>query len=549
MNAFAVPVCIYIEVKIMLKAILVNERKNMNIMIQEMINWNALGITVTATAETGDEALEKIIEEVPDIVILNAKIRGISGPELVRIARDNGVFPEYIIIAGPRSFEAVYSAMQCGITEYLVGALDLKKLTDTLKKVSGKRMQNELAEQNEARERRLFEMNKDIIRRHFISNVLNGSIDTVNTINRVNGEFLFNFRPGTYEVMIICPDFAEDASITKNELDNILDGIGMVVSDQIGKRCIEHVWFRRRSVIVCVLNYEGDMHGDYEQLFDRLSRITKEKGGSLTIALGVRVDELRNIRKSLQTAEESMGYRLTLGTDKIIPYGIVKFSDTKLEDIFTAGIERRIRNSIVAFNSEELRNVVLDLFNTMDSIGDINPLLYWDVSNRIADMLLASLRDKNIFIGSIETMSNDFKRILLLAPTPAHICATVNSWVTGIIERVVYDENTKESRAIRIAKAYIKEHYMEQIKLDEIAKVTSLNSSYFSTLFKKETGENFSDFLIGCRLTEAKKLLKETTLTINEITSAIGYSDSKYFSKLFVKNVGITPSEYRKIYA
>ena len=134
----------------MLKAILVNERKNMNIMIQEMINWNALGITVTATAETGDEALEKIIEEVPDIVILNAKIRGISGPELVRIARDNGVFPEYIIIAGPRSFEAVYSAMQCGITEYLVGALDLKKLTDTLKKVSGKRMQNELAEQNEA---------------------------------------------------------------------------------------------------------------------------------------------------------------------------------------------------------------------------------------------------------------------------------------------------------------------------------------------------------------------------------------------------------------
>ena len=90
---------------------------------------------------------------------------------------------------------------------------------------------------------------------------------------------------------------------------------------------------------------------------------------------------------------------------------------------------------------------------------------------------------------------------------------------------------------------------MEQIKLDEIAKVTSLNSSYFSTLFKKETGENFSDFLIGCRLTEAKKLLKETTLTINEITSAIGYSDSKYFSKLFVKNVGITPSEYRKIYA
>ena len=118
----------------MLKAVLVNEKKNMNMMIREMINWNSLGIAVTATAETGDEALEKIMTELPDIVIMNAKLKGMSVSEVVRIARDNGVSPDYIIISGLRSFEAVYSALKCGVTEYLVGALDLKELTETLKR-------------------------------------------------------------------------------------------------------------------------------------------------------------------------------------------------------------------------------------------------------------------------------------------------------------------------------------------------------------------------------------------------------------------------------
>jgi len=533
----------------MLKAVLVNERKNMNMMIREMVSWNALDIAVVATAETGEEALEKIVREAPDVVVMSARIKGLSGPEVVRAAREYGVSPEYIIIAGPRSFEAVYAALQCGVSDYLVGALDLKKLTDALRKVSIRRSQTERSEQNAARERRIFEMNRDIIRRHFISNVLSGASDSVNTINRVNGEFLFDFRPGTYEVAVLCPDFSEGNQVTTTELEDLLDEIGAVASRQFAGHCQEHVWFRRRSVDVCVLNYVGDIHTCFEQLYEQLRELTASRGGTITLALGTRETELRSIRTSFDAAMRALSYRLTLGTDRIIPYGLLQFNSVPVEEVFTGGIERRLRMSIVAFNGTELRAAITDLFTAVDAIEDVDPYLYWEVSNRIAELILESLKDKNILVGSAESMFSDFRRMLLLASTPSQVCAAVKVWAVTLIERVIYDEDSKESRAVRVAKAFIKDHYVEQVKLDDLSRVTGLNASYLSTLFKKETGQNFSEFLIECRLNEAKKLLRETTLTINEITEHIGYGDSKYFSKLFVKNIGLTPSEYRRIYA
>jgi two-component system response regulator YesN len=100
-----------------------------------------------------------------------------------------------------------------------------------------------------------------------------------------------------------------------------------------------------------------------------------------------------------------------------------------------------------------------------------------------------------------------------------------------------------------VAKQYIAEHYREQIKLEDVARQVHLNPVYFSTIFKKETGMNFSDYLINYRLDVAKDLLKTTGLSMAEIAGAVGYLDTKYFSKLFTKVVGIKPSEYRKLYS
>ena len=75
-----------------------------------------------------------------------------------------------------------------------------------------------------------------------------------------------------------------------------------------------------------------------------------------------------------------------------------------------------------------------------------------------------------------------------------------------------------------------------------------LNSSYFSTLFKKKQGQGFNEYLVSYRIEMAKRLLAETNLSIANVGKQVGYADAAYFSKLFTKVVGIRPKDFRKLH-
>lgn len=102
------------------------------------------------------------------------------------------------------------------------------------------------------------------------------------------------------------------------------------------------------------------------------------------------------------------------------------------------------------------------------------------------------------------------------------------------------------AREITRALLYIDGHYRENISLKSIADMVSLSSYYFSRLFKKEVGVNFSDFVLHKRLSEAKQLLEETDKSILEISTLVGFQEQSYFCKAFKKHIGMTPSHYRK---
>ena len=100
-----------------------------------------------------------------------------------------------------------------------------------------------------------------------------------------------------------------------------------------------------------------------------------------------------------------------------------------------------------------------------------------------------------------------------------------------------------------IAKTYIDEHFTEPITLDEVADIVGYSSSYFSSIFKDRVGMNFTDYVFEKRMEEAKLQLRDTTLTLTKICENVGYTDVKHFNKGFKKHTGITPTDYRKLYA
>ena len=105
-----------------------------------------------------------------------------------------------------------------------------------------------------------------------------------------------------------------------------------------------------------------------------------------------------------------------------------------------------------------------------------------------------------------------------------------------------------EKKPIRIAKQYIYDNYNKNLTLESVSDHIGFNPSYFSAFFKKETGRNFSEYLMELRMKNAKYYIISTNMDIADIAEEVGYSDLKYFSKLFKKATGINPSEYRRLY-
>ena len=117
------------------------------------------------------------------------------------------------------------------------------------------------------------------------------------------------------------------------------------------------------------------------------------------------------------------------------------------------------------------------------------------------------------------------------------------------MDSILKDKQEENIRPIRQAKQYIQQNYMKSITLDDVSSVAGFNATYFSSLFKKETGSNFVEYLSEIRMNRAKDLLKETNMSIAAVCEAVGYNDLKHFTKSFKKAAGIKPGEYRKLYS
>ena len=106
-------------------------------------------------------------------------------------------------------------------------------------------------------------------------------------------------------------------------------------------------------------------------------------------------------------------------------------------------------------------------------------------------------------------------------------------------------EKESESVVAR-AKAYIKENYQKDISLDDVSRMVDISPYYFSKLFKQEQGEGFVEYLTRTRMTAARQLLRTPQYSIKEICAMCGYGDPNYFSRIFKRYEGVTPSEYRE---
>ncbi|SCX81685.1 response regulator transcription factor [Alkaliphilus peptidifermentans] len=163
----------------------------------------------------------------------------------------------------------------------------------------------------------------------------------------------------------------------------------------------------------------------------------------------------------------------------------------------------------------------------------------------VKDYLLKPVEDKELFYTLNRIVENikDRKEQQRLKNSTSYL---QQCQIQFFNEYLVVSGNRGKEKYVIDTVNYIKEHYKEDITIKIASEVLYISESYLSRLFKKETGYTFVEYLTNYRMKKAIKLLVKEDMKIFEVADAVGYSDSRYFSALFKKCVGITPTEVKE---
>jgi len=217
----------------------------------------------------------------------------------------------------------------------------------------------------------------------------------------------------------------------------------------------------------------------------------------------------------------------------------------QLEPICIFSSKKKLEKEAKQYNQYYNEIPLMSLERINMSVNMIFHLCNYIVSEAIEKNLAYSMRESNVFLNNLALGIGDLSEHPIR--TLESIKDNINRIITDThIQKTVIAKNNKASNKIlQPAFQYISEHKNESHSLNKMAALCHISPSYFSRLFAKETGENFSIYVLRSKIDWAKQLLELTGKSVSEIGMDVGFSDSAHFIKTFKKYEGITPSKYR----
>ena len=187
-----------------------------------------------------------------------------------------------------------------------------------------------------------------------------------------------------------------------------------------------------------------------------------------------------------------------------------------------------------------------------NSVAETEERAYAFASSLVQELERLECKEIRVGIGDIvdrpESIFNSFK-------AARHIRHLIverkdeRSIILGVREMGDVDGDKKESSIISDAKLFMLDNFSNpNLMLQDVAREVNMSNSRFSTVFSQQSGQTFTEYLVYLRLNKAKELLRTTDVKASQIASEVGYNDSHYFSYIFKKNVGITPTDFRNQY-
>ena len=501
-------------------------------------------------AEDGIPALLILEEEKIDIIITDIRMSDMDGITFIREAKRLHPHIEFIILSGYAEFEYAEQAIALGVNAYLLKPISNDQLKDTIDSVIKALAEKEKEKQTIHLSKGILKENNQYLMEKDLNILLNNQ-DPSNIKELILTQSIKAYLPGTdkkHMIILINIDaqsyghskfYYEDTDVIRFSIKNVF-----MEFDIKGDKIIISNLSNTNQLFAIISHEQGSiLRAEVEQLMTKLQGVLWCQM-EISISVGISAIARSVSLEGTKQAQEAFQQRLIHGNGNIYFYDDIKLLSAKALptgelDMLSQYMERNDIGNIqfiinTIFSDERMQDYSVNYIRLI-WVRIVGTLLrcagsHFDRKPEKAQQLLAELDDM-VGIESLDELREYFWMLIL-----------------GCLE--LDDElDIPAKDKIQLAIKYIRNHYDQDISINDMAERYGMSPNYFSTLFRKETGNTAINYIKELRIERAKEYLALSEKSAIDIANEVGYEDGHYFFKVFKKEVGQTPLQYRRAQA
>ena len=496
-----------------------------------------------ASAKTGRSVIELAESFRPDIAFMDIQMPGINGIEAMKEIKKNNSNTIFIVMSAYDKFDYAKEAINLGVLDYLNKPVNQKKIVSVLQKAM------DLIDARREKRSRDLEIKEKL---EFVVPVIEQGFVMAGLLQEGETSGIENYREllgmtehNMFTLVLEFVEEIEDEKMTNPvgtgvRLQSFYSRIRDIIKDYY--HCFIGPLMTNR--LVCCVPTEMEQ-GDYDSRVRDVERcrqmqkkISEYTGLTCRIGIGSILppekmeESYRDAQKALETGKGSVAHCRDLPVF------------CEYEPDYPLHLENRLFDCIKAGKVQESKEAAKVYFNWMEEtqkeyepnirLKALEFVLFMEYVAYKSGGLVYRFRDRAEYLELIEKEDLGKVRAWFIQKTEA---AAGN---------VAGQKKEYSSEAIERAQKYIRQNYRKDLSLEEMSRQMDMSPYYFSKLFKEVTGSNFVEYVTGVRMERARELLTEGRKSIKQICAEIGYSDPNYFSRIFKKYEGCTPTEFRE---
>ncbi|SDS08639.1 two-component system, response regulator YesN [Paenibacillaceae bacterium GAS479] len=529
----------------MYKLILADDEAVFREGLMNTIDWNRHGFELIGDFANGRDALEAVHQLQPDLVLTDINMPNIDGLELTARIAEQYPYIKIIILTGYDQFDYAQQALRLKVHDFILKPITAQETRQLLDRVRKEMDEEKSRMEDISRLRSDLNQSLPLLRERFLERLAIHGTGAVGAREQLD---YFGLPPLESSLLIVIFDYDNCDARSDIEQDReLLRFAGYNIIDEIVIREQGAVFRTREDRIAAIVAGESA-----ELLYEKAGRIAEEArhgierylGYTMTAAIGRASRELNGLPDSYRSAATALDYRFQYGKNRvlsIIDLEGAKSSAPAISENWSQELGAALRSGATA----EIPRLIRDFIGMLKTSRAPMEACHLEIQKALV-LMLSVMQEMGIEASLITGRRMLFSEVYRLETLDE-----VGDWLTdiaGSASETLAEGRSKLSRS-QIGKAllYIEEHYAEdRVSLQDICRHVLMSTSYFSQMFKQETGETFVEYLTRFRMSKAKDLLTSTSLKFYEIASMVGYSDPNYFSLSFKKHAGLSPREYRE---